>query len=170
MLGGLSVPGSSWPTTCATRGATQSRHRGQPTLDVDPARLLSDGRTAQLKEATPQLPTHEHLRALRSEIRRTIDQGRPDAVKQLLRDLVDGVEITTDQHAYPSSGSRSAAGWVTRTANPSRTRHRRPPNRWTPVGFSLHPQVEVRCRYSNLGELHEQLGPLRLLLSHLNQR
>ncbi|MGC8464236.1 MAG: recombinase family protein, partial [Acidimicrobiales bacterium] len=57
--------------------------------------------TARLKDATPQLPTPEQLRSLCAEIRRTIDSGNPDAVKQLLRELVDRVEITPDRHAYP---------------------------------------------------------------------
>ncbi len=57
--------------------------------------------TAQLKDATPQLPTPEQLRALCAEIRRTIDSGNPDAAKQLLRELIDRVEITPERHAYP---------------------------------------------------------------------
>ena len=57
--------------------------------------------TAQLKDATPQLPTPEQLRSLCAEIRRTVDSGNPDAVKQLLRELIDRVEITPERHAYP---------------------------------------------------------------------
>ena len=57
--------------------------------------------TAQLKDATPQLPTPEQLRALCAEIRRTIDSGNPDAVKQLLHELIDRVEITPDRRACP---------------------------------------------------------------------
>jgi prevent-host-death family protein len=57
--------------------------------------------TAQLKDATPQLPTLDQLRALCTEIRRTIEDGNPDAVKQLLRELIDRVEITPERHAYP---------------------------------------------------------------------
>jgi len=56
---------------------------------------------AQLKDATPQLPTPEQLRSLCAEIRRAIDSGNPDAVKQLLRELIDRIEITPDRHAYP---------------------------------------------------------------------
>ena len=57
--------------------------------------------TAQLKDATPQLSTPEQLRSLCAEIRQAIDSGNPDAVKQLLRELVDRVEITPERHAYP---------------------------------------------------------------------
>jgi len=57
--------------------------------------------TAQLKDATPQLPALDQLRSLCAEIRRAIDSGNPDAVKQLLRELIDRVEITPDHHAYP---------------------------------------------------------------------
>ena len=57
--------------------------------------------TAQLKDATPQVPTPEQLRSLCTEIRRTIDSGNPYAVKQLLRELIDRVEITPDRHVYP---------------------------------------------------------------------
>ncbi|MHB1554501.1 MAG: hypothetical protein ACYCSX_15025 [Acidimicrobiales bacterium] len=55
----------------------------------------------QIEAASPQLPTPEQLRALCAEIRRTIDSGSPDAVKQLLRELIDRVEITPERHAYP---------------------------------------------------------------------
>ncbi len=55
----------------------------------------------RLEAASPQLPTPEQLRALCAEIRRTIDSGNPDAAKQLLRELIDRVEITPDRHAYP---------------------------------------------------------------------
>ena len=57
--------------------------------------------TAQLKDATPQLPTLDQLRSLCTEIRRTIEDGNPDAVKHLLRELMDRVEITPERHAYP---------------------------------------------------------------------
>ena len=57
--------------------------------------------TAQLKDATPQLPTPDQLRSLCAEIRRTIEDGNPDAVKQLLRELIDRVEITPDRRACP---------------------------------------------------------------------
>ena len=65
--------------------------------------LVAHGKqlTAQLKDAAPQLPTLDQLRSLCSEIRRTIEDGDPDAVKQLLRELVDRVEITPERHAYP---------------------------------------------------------------------
>ena len=55
----------------------------------------------QIEAASPQLPTPDQLRALCAEIRRTIDSGNPDAVKQLLRELIDRVEITPERHAYP---------------------------------------------------------------------
>ncbi len=55
----------------------------------------------QIEAASPQLPTPDQLRSLCAEIRRTIDSGNPDAVKQLLRELIDRVEITPDRHAYP---------------------------------------------------------------------
>ncbi len=54
----------------------------------------------QLETAAPQLPT-EQLQDLCVEIRRVIENGSPDAVKQLLRELIDRVEITPDRHAYP---------------------------------------------------------------------
>ncbi len=54
----------------------------------------------QIEAASPQLPTPEQLRDLCTEIRRTIEDGNPDAVKQLLRELIDRVEITPDRHAY----------------------------------------------------------------------
>jgi hypothetical protein len=57
--------------------------------------------TAQLKDATPQLPTLDQLRSLCTEIHRTIEDGNPNAVKQLRRELIDRVEITRDRHAYP---------------------------------------------------------------------
>jgi Helicase conserved C-terminal domain/SNF2-related domain len=41
------------------------------------------------------------LRALCAQIHRAIEEGPPDAVKQLLRELIDRVEITPDGHAYP---------------------------------------------------------------------
>ncbi len=55
----------------------------------------------QIEAANPQLPTPEQLQALCAEIRRTIEDGNPDAVKQLLRELIDRVEITPERHAYP---------------------------------------------------------------------
>ena len=55
----------------------------------------------QLEAASPQLPTPEQLRALCTQVRRAIDEGPADAVKQLLRELIDRVEITPDRHAYP---------------------------------------------------------------------
>jgi site-specific DNA recombinase len=55
----------------------------------------------QIEAASPQLPTPDQLRSLCAEIRRTMDSGNPDAVKQLLRELIDRVEITPDRHAYP---------------------------------------------------------------------
>jgi site-specific DNA recombinase len=55
----------------------------------------------RLEVASPQLPSPEQLRSLCAEIRRTIDSGNPDAVKQLLRELIDRIEITPDRHAYP---------------------------------------------------------------------
>jgi len=47
------------------------------------------------------LPSACHCSGGSSQIRRTIDSGNPDAVKQLLRELIDRVEITPDRHAYP---------------------------------------------------------------------
>ncbi|MDA8314567.1 MAG: recombinase family protein, partial [Actinomycetota bacterium] len=55
----------------------------------------------QIEAASPQLPTPEQLRALCTQIRRAIEEGPADAVKQLLRELIDRVEITPDRHAYP---------------------------------------------------------------------
>ena len=72
----------------------------------------------QIEAANPQLPTPEQLQALCAEIRRTIEDGNPDAVKQLLRELIDRVEITPDRYAYPpSSGCRPAARPAQRAAN-----------------------------------------------------
>ncbi|MGH9110305.1 MAG: hypothetical protein ACRDY3_12740 [Acidimicrobiales bacterium] len=55
----------------------------------------------QLEAASPQAPTREQLRGLCAQIRRAVEDGPPDAVKQLLRELIDRVEITPDRHAYP---------------------------------------------------------------------
>ena len=55
----------------------------------------------QIEAASPQLPTPDQLRALCDQIRRTIEDGNRDAVKQLLRELIDRVEITPERHAYP---------------------------------------------------------------------
>ncbi len=58
--------------------------------------------SCQIEAAGPQLPTPDQPRSLCTEIRRTIDSGNPHAVKQLLRELIDRVEITTpERHAYP---------------------------------------------------------------------
>jgi site-specific DNA recombinase len=55
----------------------------------------------QLQAATPHTPTPDALRAICAEIHRILEEGNPDAVKQLLRELIDRVEITPDRHAYP---------------------------------------------------------------------
>ena len=55
----------------------------------------------QLAMATPSAPNHEQLESLRVHLRRVVDDGNPDAVKQLLRDLIDRVEITPDRQAFP---------------------------------------------------------------------
>ena len=36
-----------------------------------------------------------------AQIHRVVEDSNPDAVKQLLRDLIDRVEITPDRQAYP---------------------------------------------------------------------
>ena len=54
-----------------------------------------------MKAATPQIPTPDQLRILCAKIHRVVEDGNPDAVKQLLRDLIDRVEITPDRQAYP---------------------------------------------------------------------
>ena len=77
--------------------------------------------TSQLREATPQLPTREQLQILCAEIRRVVEDGNPDAVKQLLRDLIDRVEITPDRRAYPYF-------WVPASCDPAPTRDERGPN------------------------------------------
>jgi len=55
----------------------------------------------QVESSSPQLPTPEQLRVLCAQFHRGIEEGPPDAVKQLLRELIDRVEITPDRHAYP---------------------------------------------------------------------
>ena len=77
--------------------------------------------TSQLREAAPQLPTREQLQALCAEIRRIVEVGNPDAVKQLLRELIDRVEITPDRRAYPYF-------WVPASCDPAPTTDERGPN------------------------------------------
>ncbi len=80
--------------------------------------------SAQLKEATPQAPTPAQLRALCTQVRRIIEDGNLDAVKQLLRELIDRVEITPERHAYPyfwvpaGCESNSASGMPGPNAQP----------------------------------------------------
>jgi len=77
--------------------------------------------TSQLREAAPQLPTREKLQALCTEIRRIVEVGNPDAVKQLLRELIDRVEITPDRRAY-------LYFWVPASCDPTPTTDERGPN------------------------------------------
>lgn len=78
----------------------------------------------QIEGGRPQLPTPEQLRALCAQIHRILGEGSPDAVKQLLRELIDRVEITPDRHAFPyfwvpvDCETRPASGKPTPNAPP----------------------------------------------------
>ncbi len=102
------------PAICSPRVTELTERRDE--LIVHRERL-----TSQLREAAPQLPTREQLQALCTEIRRIVEVGNPDAVKQLLRELIDRVEITPDRRAYPYF-------WVPASCDPAPTTDERGPN------------------------------------------
>ncbi|MGH9074832.1 MAG: recombinase family protein, partial [Acidimicrobiales bacterium] len=55
----------------------------------------------QLRGTVPDLPGPEVLQALGDEVRRALEDGSPDVIKQVLDELIDRVEISPDRQARP---------------------------------------------------------------------
>jgi hypothetical protein len=92
----------------------------------------------------------------------------PDAVKQLLRELIDRVEVTSDRHAYPyfwvPPGCETATPSGKPAPNAPPVPTRQGDTGWLFVTSrhvtSRHVEVELRFPYSNSGLLHGQLRDL----------
>ncbi|MGH9093281.1 MAG: hypothetical protein ACRDZR_18155, partial [Acidimicrobiales bacterium] len=79
---------------CAPRVAELPARRDE--LTIHHKRLA-----AELRTATPQLPSPDEMRRLVAKIKQAVTGQSPDVVKQMFEELIDRVEITPDRHAYP---------------------------------------------------------------------
>jgi len=55
----------------------------------------------QIRASTPQLPSAAQLRVTSEQLRRAMNNGSPDVVKQVIDELVDRVDISHDKQALP---------------------------------------------------------------------
>jgi site-specific DNA recombinase len=79
---------------CAPRVAELSARRDELTAHRDEL-------AARLRATVPELPSRELIAEIRVEIERVVSHASPDVVKQLFAELIDRVEISPDNHAYP---------------------------------------------------------------------
>lgn len=128
---------------CAPRVAELSARRDE--LTFHHKRLA-----AELRSATPQLPSSDEIRRLVAKINPAVTTKSPDVVKQMFEELIDRVEITPDRHAYPYfyvPDMDKPGPLLARACNR------------TPVRMGSH-HVEKTISYSNFPELRERVGAL----------
>ncbi|MGD0322017.1 MAG: hypothetical protein ABSC00_10535 [Acidimicrobiales bacterium] len=57
--------------------------------------------SVQVRASSPQLPSAAQLRVTCEQLRRALASGSPDVVKQLIDELVDRIDISSDKQAQP---------------------------------------------------------------------
>ena len=86
--------GSMPDTLCAPRVAELAARR-------DELNAHRDQLAVQLATTTPTLPSRDELHAIGTAIREAVAEGSRDTIKQLLRALIDRVDIGPDRQAHP---------------------------------------------------------------------
>jgi site-specific DNA recombinase len=86
--------GSMSDTLCAPRLVELSERRTELTARRNEL-------AGQIRASTPQLPSAAQLRVTSEQLRRAMNNGSPDVVKQVIDELVDRVDISHDKQALP---------------------------------------------------------------------
>ncbi|HUD15684.1 MAG TPA: recombinase family protein, partial [Acidimicrobiales bacterium] len=86
--------GSMSDTLCAPRIVELSERRTELTARRDEL-------SVQVRASAPQLPSATQMRVTSEQLRRAMNNGSPDVVKQVIDELVDRIDISSDKQAQP---------------------------------------------------------------------
>jgi hypothetical protein len=81
-------------TLCAPRIVELSERRTELTA-------RRNDLSVQVRASAPQLPSAANLRVTSEQLRRAMNNGSPDVIKQLIDELVDRIDISNDKQAQP---------------------------------------------------------------------
>ncbi len=86
--------GTMSDTLCAPRIVELSERRAELTARRDEL-------SVQVRGSAPQLPSAAQLRVTSEQLRRAMNNASPDVVKQVIDELVDRIDISSDKQAQP---------------------------------------------------------------------